>query len=62
MKRLFFDYYEFFEEMKKHPTKPSDKETVLKYEELFGSQEGLTLYDQPFYKEYLSLFNIPYKT
>lgn len=61
MKRNLFDYYEFFEEMKKHPTKPSDKETVLKYEELFGSQKGLTLYDQPFYKEYLSLFKIPYK-
>lgn len=61
MKRNLFDYYGFFEEMKKHPTKPSDKETVLKYEELFGSQKGLTLYDQPFYREYLSLFKIPYK-
>lgn len=61
MKRNLFDYYGFFEEMKIHPTKSSDKDTVLKYEELFGSQKGLTLYDQPFYKEYLSLFKIPYK-
>ena len=61
MKRNLFDYSSFIEEMKIHPNKPRDKETVLKYEELFGSQKGLTLQDQPFYKEYLSLFRIPFK-
>ena len=61
MKRNLFDYSYFIEEMKIHPNKPRDKETVLKYEELFGSQKGLTLQDQPFYKEYLSLFRIPFK-
>lgn len=60
MKRNLFDYSYFIEEMKIHPNKPRDKETVLKYEELFGSQKGLTLQDQPFYKEYLSLFKIPF--
>ncbi len=61
MKRNLFDYSYFLEEMKIHPNKPRDKETVFKYEELFGSQKGLTLQDQPFYKEYLSLFRIPFK-
>lgn len=61
MKRNLFDYSYFIEEMKIHPNKPRDKETVLKYEELFGSQKGLTLQDQPFYKKYLSLFRIPFK-
>ena len=61
MKRDFFDYNEFLEEMKKHPNKPNDKKTVLKYEELFGSQEGLSVRDQPFYKDYLSQFKIPFK-
>lgn len=61
MKRNLFDYSDFIEEMKRHPNKPKDKQTVLKYEELFGSQKGLTLQDQPFYKEYLSLFKIPFK-
>lgn len=61
MKRNLFDYSYFLEEMKIHPNKPRDKETVMKYEKLFGSQKGLTLQDQPFYKEYLSLFRIPFK-
>ena len=61
MKRNLFDYSYFLEEMKIHPNKPRDKETVMKYEKLFGSQKGLTLQDQPFYKEYLSLFKIPFK-
>ena len=61
MKRNLFDYSYFIEEMKIHPNKPRDKETVMKYEKLFGSQKGLTLQDQPFYKEYLSLFRIPFK-
>ena len=61
MKRNLFDYSYFIEEMKIHPNKPSDKETVLKYEELFGSQKDLMLQDQPFYREYLSLFKIPFK-
>ena len=61
MRSYLFDYNEFLEETKKHPTKPNDKETVLKYEKLYGSQEGLTLRDQPFYKDYLSQFKIPFR-
>ena len=61
MKRNLFNYSDFIEEIKKHPNKPKNKITVLKYEKLFGSQKGLTLQDQPFYKEYLSLFKIPFE-
>lgn len=57
MDNLAFDYGTFFKRMKKDPGK---RESALVYELLFGNQEGLTVQDQPFYKEYLSQFIMPF--
>lgn len=61
MDNYLFDYSAYFKRLKEHPIKPEERETALKYEKLYGSQEGLTLRDQPFYKDYLSLFKIPFQ-
>lgn len=58
MDKIVFDYDAFFKRMKKDPKK---RETALKYELLFGSQDGLTVEDQPFYKDYLSQFVMPFQ-
>ena len=58
MKRNFlFNYGAFIDEMKSDDADPRYQKTVSKYEELFGSQDGLTMDDQAFYKEYLSQFH-----
>ena len=57
MEKQVFDYDAFFKQMKKDPKK---REAALKYELLFGNQNGLTVQDQPFYKDYLSLFLMPF--
>lgn len=58
MKRNFlFNYGAFIDEMKSDDTDSRYQKTVSKYEELFGCQDGLTLDDQAFYKEYLSQFH-----
>ena len=61
MNEIVFDYDSFFKNMKKNPIIPQKRETALKYELLFGSQEGQTVQDQPFYKDYLSKFLIPFQ-
>lgn len=58
MDNLVFDYSTFFKSMIKNPRK---RETALKYELLFGNQEGLTVQDQPFYKDYLLQFKMPFQ-
>ena len=58
MEKLEFNYDAFFKRLKKDPNK---RESALKYELLFGNQNGLTVEDQPFYKDYLSLFLMPFQ-
>ena len=58
MEKLEFNYDAFFKRLKKDPNK---RENALKYELLFGNQNGLTVEDQPFYKDYLSLFLMPFQ-
>lgn len=57
-KKIVFDYDVFFKKMKNDPAK---RETALRYELLFGSQDGLTVQDQLFYKDYLSKFLMPFQ-
>ena len=57
MRNLMFDYGMFFNELKGNPDK---QEKAVKYEEVFGSQKGLKVEDQSFYKEYISQFSIPF--
>lgn len=56
-KQFLFDYGAFIDELKSDDKNPGYQKTALKYEELFGCQDGLTLDDQAFYKEYLSQFH-----
>jgi len=58
MEKLVFNYDAFFKRMKKDPDK---REATLMYELLFGNQDGLTVQDQPFYKDYLSQFVTPFQ-
>ena len=51
-----FSYESFFNDMKNGDERPDYCETASKYEETFGCQDGLTIQDQSFYKDYLSQF------
>ena len=51
-----FSYESFFNDMKNGDASIKYCETASKYEDLFGCQDGLTINDQSFYKDYLSQF------
>lgn len=51
-----FSYESFFNDMKNGDASIKYCETASKYEDTFGCQDGLTIQDQSFYKDYLSQF------
>ena len=57
MNNKAFDYELFFNELKNDPHK---RGFALRYEKVFGSQKNLTIEDQDFFQNYLSLFSIPF--
>ena len=51
-----FDYNHFLEELKE---KEDKKEIVERFSKYYGSQDKVSVYNAPFYKDYLAKFDLP---
>lgn len=52
-----FDYSDFIKELKNNNEK---RECVEMYSKYYGSQDDINIEDTPFYKDYLSKFEVPF--
>ena len=55
---MLFDYNEFVKELRSHEEK---KEIIEDFSRYYGPQDHVSIYETPFYKDYLSKFVFPFK-
>ena len=55
---MLFDYNEFINELRSRDEK---KEIIEDFSRYYGPQDNVSIYETPFYKDYLSKFELPFK-
>lgn len=55
---MLFNYNEFIKELRSREEK---KEIIEDFSRYYGPQDNVSIYETPFYKDYLSKFELPFK-